>query len=160
MKHNLLTSFAAGILLSTSITGAVYFFGDHDTTKESVKTSESQTKVQAQPTEDEMKNKLVSAGYIVQTKAEYDKKIEETKAAAQKSSGNQDANVSQVVISVTDGMTSIDVGRILVTAKIIPDAFNFSKDIENRGLSNKLRPGTYVINNKMPLDQIINTIFK
>ncbi|MEH7110255.1 aminodeoxychorismate lyase, partial [Bacillus sp. JJ1764] len=156
MKHNLLTSFAAGILLSTSITGAVYFFGDHDTTKESVKTSESQTKVQAQPTEEDMKNKLVSAGYIVQTKADYDKKIEETKAAAQKSSGNQAANVSQVVISVTDGMTSIDVGRILVTAKIIPDAYNFSKDIENRGLSNKLRPGIYVIDNKMPLDQIIN----
>jgi hypothetical protein len=57
-------------------------------------------------------------------------------------------------------MTSIDVGRVLENAKIIPNAFNFSKDIEKKGLEKKLRPGTFVVDSGMSYDQIVATIFK
>jgi hypothetical protein len=57
-------------------------------------------------------------------------------------------------------MTSIDVGNILVRANLVPNAFTFSKDIEKKGLENKLRPGVFVVDSQMSYDQVISTIFK
>lgn len=154
MRFNLLSSFAAGILITTSICGAVYF---SDNNSEVSKASVKQIKVL--PSESEMKDKLSAAGYIVQTKAEYDKNI----AASKQKQGAPAVNktvVTRVIVNVSDGMTSIDVGRVLENAKIIPNAFNFSKDIEKKGLEKKLRPGTFVVDSGMSYDQIVTTIFK
>lgn len=155
MRFNFLSSFSAGILVATSIFGVVYLSGDQGTAKTVVK----HEKVQL--SDSEMKDKLVAAGYVVQTKAEHDK------ATGAKTANNKPAAttekpkvVNQVVVNVTMGMTSIDVGHQLQAAKIIPNAFNFSKDIEKRGLEKSLKPGTFSINSDMSYDQIINTIFK
>jgi cell division protein YceG involved in septum cleavage len=111
-----------------------------------------------------MKNKLASAGYIVQTKADYDKTINAAKAEAQKTGSTPGTTaqkvVYRVVVNVTNGMTSIDVGRALQRAKIIPNAFKFSKDIEHKKIENNLRPGTFVVDSGMSYDKIISTIFK
>jgi len=165
MRVNLLTSFSAGILLTTSICGVIYFTDKSDASAAPVKVTETQTKAATTlPSEDEMKNKLVSAGYVVQTKAEYDKILNDTKASAQKvvstNSNKSQKVVYRVVVNVTEGMTSIDVGRALEKAKIIPDAFKFSKDIEKKKLENKLRPGTFVVDSGMAYGKIISTIFK
>lgn len=164
MRFNLLSSFAAGILITTFICGIVYFSGKSDVSKTSVKTTENQANSTVQLSEKEMKNKLAAAGYIVQTKAEYNKNIKNAKGSVPKEAPSKDNNsnkvVYRVVVNVADGMTSIDVGNILVKAKIIPNAFKFSQDIEKKGLEKNLRPGTFEVDSAMAYDQIIATIFK
>ena len=162
MRINLLSSFAAGILISTTICGSVYFADKSDNPKASAKTSENRTTVKI--SEKEMKNKLETKGYVIQTKAEYDKIINDAKASVEKQASPDDNNpaktVTKVIVNVSDGMTSIDVGKTLVQANLVQDAFAFSKDIEQKGLENKLRPGVYVVDSEMTLDQVISTIFK
>ena len=157
MKVNLLGSFAAGILIATTISGAVYLTDKSEVTKTSVK------QVKVLPSETEMKEKLAAAGYVVETKADYDKKLKAASTVATSKAPAPAANktvVTRVIVNVSDGMTSIDVGRVLESAKIIPNAFNFSKDVEKKGLQNKLRPGTFVVDSGMAYDQVIATIFK
>lgn len=159
MRTNLLSSFAAGILIATTICGAVYFSDKGDTPKKSDKIIVKQTS--AQPSETDMKNKLSSVGYVVQTKAEYDKTINDAKTAAQKGTA-PDGNkpVTRVVLNVSKGMTSIDIGRALQKANMVPDAYKFSKDIEGKGLEKKLRPGVFEVDSNMTYDQVVSTIFK
>lgn len=158
MRINLLSSFAAGMLLTTAICSAVYF--NADTPKASGKT------VKVALTDADMKRKLEKKGFVVQTKEEHDKAITDATAAAQKQPAPADnkptssKTVTKVVINVSDGMTSIDVGRALVQAGIVKDAFTFSKDIEKKNLMNKLRPGVFVVDSSMTYDQVISTIFK
>ena len=156
MRINLLSSFAAGILISTSISAIVYFSDDSINQKVSAKTSE---KVQLNETE--MKDKLVAKGYVVQTKDELEKTLQAAKSSETTPADSEEKNkaVTQVVVNVADGMTSIDVGNVLVQAQLIPDAFAFTQDIESKGLQNALRPGSFVVNSGMSYDQIIATIF-
>ncbi|MEH7376729.1 aminodeoxychorismate lyase [Neobacillus drentensis] len=165
MKFNVVSSFAAGILLASTICGAVYFTEDPVVTKAAPKPTKNEQKTVVQPTEAEMKDKLLTAGYIVQPKADYDKTIEATKKAASTASAasannNSKKIVYRAVISVTQGMTSIDVGRMLEKAKIVPDDFKFSRDVEKKGVEKNLRPGTFTVDTEMTYDQVIATIFK
>lgn len=169
MRINLLTSFAAGIFISTTICGAVYFSGNSHVSKPAVQTNLTQTNVTNQPSVNDMKSALTSSGYVVQTKAEYNKNITDANKSAQNTSpqnSSSTGNGSQKVvyrtfINVSNGMTSIDVGNMLVSAKIITkSAFQFSQDIQARGLENNLRPGTFVVDSSMSYDQVISTIFK
>ncbi|KQL53957.1 aminodeoxychorismate lyase [Heyndrickxia shackletonii] len=163
MKFNLLGGFAAGLFIATSISGAVYFSSKNEAANTPAKVVKTQTKTSGLPSEEEMKNKLVSAGYIVQTKAEYDKNIADAKAQTQKntSSKNNDSKiVYRAVVNVSKGMTSIDVGKQLVKAKLIKNAFKFSKIVEKKGVENHLRPGSYAVDSSMNYDQLIAAIFK
>lgn len=160
MKVNLISSFSAGLLLATGICTIAYFSSDSHVSKAAGQPASNQASV----SKDAMKKQLTDAGYIVQTKDEYNKNLDAAKngTAQQEAAAPADAqqqNVSQAVINVADGMTSIDVGRMLVSANLVPDAFQFSKDIEARGLQNKLRPGTYTVDSGMSYDQIIAAIF-
>ncbi|RHW40448.1 aminodeoxychorismate lyase [Neobacillus notoginsengisoli] len=154
---NLLSSFAAGMLLTTAICSAVYFTAD--TPKASSKT------VKVEPSGAEMKSKLEKKGFVVQTKEEYDKTVadavatssEQTEPAEKESTSKP---VTKVIINVSEGMTSITVGRMLVQAGIVEDAFAFSKDIEKKGLMNKLRPGVFTVDSSMSYDQVVSTIFR
>lgn len=156
MRINLLSSFAAGILISTTICGVVYFSDDSSTQTASAKSSGK-----GQLTEAQMKDSLESAGYVVQTKEELEKTLQAAKSAetTPADSKEKDKAVTQVVVNVADGMTSIDVANVLVQSQLIPDAFDFTKDIEARGLQNALRPGSFVVDSGMSYDQIIATIF-
>ena len=156
MRINLLSSFAAGILLATTISGVVYL--TDDTTAKKV-TAKSSDKVQL--TASQMKEKLESDGYVVQTMEELEKTLQAAKNTETKpaDSKEQEKAVTQVVVNVADGMTSIDVANVLFQAKLIPDAFKFTQDIEARGLQNALRPGSFTVNSEMSYDQIIGTIF-
>jgi hypothetical protein len=156
MRINLLSSFAAGILISTTICGVVYFSDTTSTQKVSAKSSE---KVQLTATQ--MKDKLESEGYVVQTKEELEKTLQAAKSTETKPADSKEKEkaVTQVVVNVADGMTSIDVANVLLQAKLIPDAFKFTQDIEARGLQNALRPGSFTVTSDMSYDQIIATIF-
>jgi hypothetical protein len=164
MKVNILSSFAAGMLIATIISGTVYLSGDGNNSKSAVKTNGNQSSKKAQLSESDMIDKLAAAGYVVQSKAEFDKSIKEAKSSAQKNDSKEakktEPTVYRVVVNVSEGMTSIDVGNQLVNAKIIPNAFKFSQDIEKRGVENDLRPGSFAVDSSMSYDQIIGTIFK
>jgi len=163
MRINLLSSFAAGILITTTIVGTVYFTGNSDVSKASSPISEPRKTVKVQPTEIEMKSQLETKGYVIQTKAEYDKTMIAAKTPAQKAVPEKTTSakaVTKVVVNVTDGMTSIDIGKMLVTAKIVPNAFDFSKKVEQKKVENKLRPGVFAVDSGMSVDQVIGTIFK
>ncbi|NRD79689.1 aminodeoxychorismate lyase [Bacillus sp. BRMEA1] len=152
---NLLSSFAAGLLIATTISGTVYLSSQGGSSKPVAKTTET-----------EMKKILETNGYVVQTKADYDKTIANTKSvvSSAKQSADKPINSSKtattVVVNVSQGMTSIDIGRMLVKANMIPNAFNFSQDIQKKGLEKNLKPGIFVVNSAMTYNQVISTIFK
>ena len=156
-------SFAAGIFLSTSVIAGVYFFENGNAAKADPKPIAKQPTA-VQLSESQMKDKLAAAGYIVQKKDEYDNNLKKAAQSSKKDSSSADNSSNKIVykavINVADGMTSIDVGNALQKANIIQNAFNFSKDIESRGLQNNLRPGTFVVDSEMSYDQVIATIFK
>ncbi|WP_052352797.1 MltG/YceG/YrrL family protein [Neobacillus dielmonensis] len=157
MKISTISSFAAGIFIATGILGIVYLNGDSEVSKASSKTTQK-----VALSEEEMVNKLTAAGYTVQPKVQNN-----ANADAQQTQQEQPAAPAetpaqpptQVVVNVTDGMGSIDVGRILRDGKLIDDAFQFASDIEQRGLVNNLRTGTYTVDSSMSYDQIISTIY-
>lgn len=161
MNAKLMFSFAAGIMLSSTILGAAFL-------SDSSKTSSQ--KLASAPTEKQMKEKLTSSGYVIHTKDEFDqllatvesetKKKESTAKEKESTSEGKEKIIYRTFLTVSEGMTSIDVGKVLVKAKIIDDAYAFSKKVEKKGVANHLRPGTYKIDSDMTVDQVISIVFK
>ncbi|QED48142.1 hypothetical protein [Cytobacillus dafuensis] len=165
MKANSMRSFAAGLIVSASVCGAVYFAGPN-------KAASTQKTVE-KPTVDEMKTMLTSEGYVIQTNEEWNKQLaaakKEKNDVKEKSNENKNEKpnekpnekiVYRTMLTVTSGMTSIDVGRALEQAHIINSAKDFFNEVEKRGLSNDLRPGTFEVESGKSMDEIIATIFK
>lgn len=171
MTAKSIRSFSAGIIFAASLCGAAYFFGPSE--KATTQTTEKLS-------EEKMKSLLTSKGYVVQTEEELQEQIATAKAAKEKEVKEKEAKETKVedkaakekaeqektqkviyrtMITVTSGMTSIDVGKALVRAKIIDNAQTFSNEVEKRGVSTKLHLGTYEIESGMKMDEIINTIF-
>jgi hypothetical protein len=154
MQAKIILSFAAGLFIATATLGTVYFSDGNDT---HVK------KVVVTPSEKEMKQKLSAAGYVIHTEDEWNEAVASVKTTDKKTASktaSEDKVVNRTTLVVSEGMTSIDVGKTLVNAKIIDDAFAFSKMVESRGVANNLRPGTYSIDSTMNADKIIAVIFK
>lgn len=160
MNFKLLFSFAAGLLVASTISGSAYFIdaAGHGENKQTLKS----------PSESEMKDKLTSAGYVIYTGEEWKELQSSGKTESKKESGEVKKSsgeaaekiIYRTYLTVSEGMTSIDVGRLLVKAKIIDNANAFSKQVELKGVANKLRPGTYEVDSDMAIDEIIATIFK
>jgi hypothetical protein len=157
MNSNSMRSFAGGLIVAASICGAVYFLGPSE--EKSIDTAEDKEIVSV----DEMKSLLSAEGYVIHTEEEWNEQITAAKTD-NKGNKEQEEIVEKVVystmLSVSSGMTSIDVGRALEQTNIIDNAFAFSKEIEKRGLSNELRPGMFEIQSEMSLDEIISVIFQ
>lgn len=161
MRANLINSFAAGLLISASVCGIVYFSqSPHKEQKDQV-TSDS-------PTKEEMKTNLSNAGYVILTKTEWDEQlaVAEKEAKAQKEQTDQSKKqdnekiIYRTVINVASGMTSIEVGDALVQGEIIDNAKIFFDEVEKRGLENDLKPGIFKLDSTMSLDEVFKTIFK
>lgn len=154
MKAQLMRSFAGGILIATSICGGVYMLDDSE-----VQTAEK-------PSKDEMVSLLTSEGYVVQTVEEWNKLVS-INEASQKNTQDSPAEaetenekiVYRTIVSVSSGMTSIDVENMLKSANVIDNSFDFTQEVENRGLSSELRPGTYEVDSRMTMEEVINAIF-
>ena len=110
---------------------------------------------------EEMKKSLEDQGYIIHTTEEWNNVVSNSleKEEGQQTPGEEKV-IYRTMISVSSGMTSIDVGDILKQTGIIDDSFAFSKEVENRGLSSGLKPGIYEVNSEMSLDELIAAIFK
>jgi len=180
-KLLMVNSFAAGILITAGICAAFYFFGDNSNTTIPIKT---QTKT-AQVSEEDMIAQLASNGFVVKTEEEwnsqlssvesdwskkleakekeYKEQLEAVEKAESEKKDKKDSDqkvVYRTILSVTSGMTSIDVGRALVKANIIDDAMDFFNEVEKRGLANDLRPGSFEVDSEMTMNEVISTIFK
>ncbi|MBB6446103.1 endolytic transglycosylase MltG [Bacillus benzoevorans] len=166
-----LRSFAGGLIVAAGILGIVYLSGgsgDGTTVKKM--------------SEEDMKTELAEKGYVIHTEKEWQQQEDvvasakaDAEKAAKEAANAKKANtkektepaapaaeqkvVYKTVVNVSSGMTSIDVGRTLETAKIIPSALEFSQEVERRGLSGNLRPGIFEIESGMTTDQIIGIIF-
>lgn len=148
-------SFAAGLMIAATMCGAVYYLGSNETAATKTVTEKM--------SEDEMKNSLASKGYVVHTEEEWNKQLAAAEAVEQKTNAekpNEEKVVYRTMLTVTLGMTSIDVGKALEKANIVKSAKEFFNEVEKRGVSTKLRPGTYDLESGMTTDQIITTIFK
>ncbi|NRG30215.1 hypothetical protein HRF69_24385 [Bacillus circulans] len=180
MKPSIITSFAAGVLLATSVSGIVYFSTKDDTAN--AKTNNNVQKVDKvasdaanTPTVEEMKDILTSSGYVVQTSDEAEKKEDDVKKQASKSNTSEEKKddkdkkeedkkkeeVKTVTVKVSSGMTSYDVGSILHDEKIIKEsALEFSQKVDKKGVAEYLKLGSFKIKSDMSTDEIISTIFK
>jgi len=159
MTPNTLRSFAGGLLVAATAMSAVYFFGPQSEASNSKK---EETKVLS---ESEMKAELESKGFVVQTQTEWDQKLASTKKApvqaqTPKTETAPKETAYRTVVNISSGMTAVDVGTQLQRAKIVPSGFKFYKEVERRGVENKLRPGTYVVQSDMTTEEIIAVIFK
>ncbi|MFI8576475.1 hypothetical protein [Rossellomorea aquimaris] len=159
---NSLRSFAAGLLIATTSIGAVYMFGP----SEAESTAKVETVKTEKLSEEEMVKQLTSNGFVIHTEAEWNKQLsamtekQEEKAEDKKEEKTDDKVVYKTILTVSTGMTSIDVGNALENANIIKSGLDFYKEVEKRGLENDLRPGTFEVESGMTTDEIISTIFK
>lgn len=156
MKANVITSFAAGLLVSAAVCGAAYFSGPTPNEK-------GDKKIVKAPTEEEMKNSLTNSGYVILTNAEWDKQLaamEVQKTEKEPQQETKEEVVYHTIVNVAPGMTSIDVGNALVKGKIIDNAKTFFNEVEKRGLANELKPGTFELGSDMSMDEVISVIFK
>jgi hypothetical protein len=174
MNPKLMISFAAGLIVSAGVCGSVYYAGSNNETSDS--------KSVAAISENEMKEQLTKKGYVILSDEEFQKitgpvdvegeetSKEESAETEQKEQNStetettetkeKETEVNRTTVTVAEGMTSIDVGKALQQAGYIENAFNFTKIVEDRGLANKLRPGTYEVNSQMSIDQLLATFFK
>lgn len=181
MKPNTIASFAAGLLIATSISGIVFLTTNDEKINAEGNTVEANTPEEEEeavahiPTVDEMKELLTESGYIVQTSEEVKQKEEEIKkqVADAKASEEKKENetqekeeekkeeVKQVTVTVSSGMTSYEVGQTLNNAGIIKETpLEFSLLVDKKGVANYLKLGSYKIDSTMSTDKIISTIFK
>lgn len=168
MTPNSMRSFAAGVLVATALTGGVYFFGPSEA-ESTEKTAEKTEKLAKLPSDDEMIDLLASKGYVINTEDEWSEQLaaaakvnEKTEEIADEKTENntEEKVVYRTILTVSSGMTSIDVGNALEQANIIDSGVQFYKDVEKRGLANDLRPGTFEVESGMTTDEIISVIFK
>jgi hypothetical protein len=162
VTSNSLRSLAAGILIATSLIGAVYLFGP----SEAKSTGKEEPSKVEKLSEDEMVKKLTSKGYVIHTEDQWNKQLkamnekQEEKAPDKKDENKDGKVIYKTMLTVSSGMTSIDVGNALEKANIINSGLDFYKEVEKRGLENDLRPGTFEVESGMTTDEIISTIFK
>ncbi|MEW9108052.1 endolytic transglycosylase MltG [Cytobacillus gottheilii] len=169
MTAGTMRSFAAGLLAAATLVAIVYFLSPSE-----AKTTEAK-EVQEEAialTEDEMKAELTDKDYIILTEDEWSKQLAEAKASAEPAKTEEPAKedeketesaekvVYRTMLTVTSGMTSIDVGDALERANVIKNANDFFKEVEKRGLSNELRPGTFEVESGMTMDELVSIIFK
>lgn len=170
MNPKIMISFAAGLVVSAGVCGAIYY-AEPNTEAISIETTSTLS-------ENVMKEHLTDIGYVILSNEEWGKITGSEKVEGAESTKGESANTEQknhssqegttkqktkvtlTTVSVAEGMTSIDVGKALQQAGYIDNAFNFTKIVEDRGLANKLRPGTYEVDSQMSIDQILAIFFK
>ena len=157
MTSNSIRSFAFGILIAAGVCGLVYFTAPNEANGD----KETETKkVVEMASPEEMKKSLEDQGYIIHTTEEWNNVVSNSLEKEAQQTPGEEKVIYRTMISVSSGMTSIDVGDVLKQTGIIDDSFAFSKEVENRGLSSGLKPGIYEVNSEMSLDEIIAAIFK
>ncbi|WP_054712108.1 hypothetical protein [Bacillus sp. JCM 19041] len=163
MTPKTMRSFATGLLVAGGALGIVYYTSD---------TKPANSAEQTELTIEDMHELLTEAGFVVQEQEEWnqmERDLEEALAAAESANdsddeGNNDDEEERVVyrtiLHVVAGMTSIDVGNMLEEAGIVDSGYDFYEEVDNRGLSNELRPQvTGELTSEMSLGEVVDAFF-
>ncbi|KMK75073.1 hypothetical protein [Alkalihalobacillus pseudalcaliphilus] len=180
MAHKGLQSFAAGMIVTVGVCGIAYYVTGSNQSAGAEASSDVDDL-----TEEELIVELQESGFVVQTEAEWQTQLEDLELAVTErvsadfaaqleeaqaeseadededadGSDDDDQVVYRTVLTVSPGMTSIDVGRALEGANIIDRARDFFEEVEDRGLENDLRPGSFEVESGMSMDQLMDIIF-
>ncbi|WP_342489067.1 hypothetical protein MKX67_06915 [Cytobacillus sp. FSL W7-1323] len=181
MSEKTMRSFAGGLIVAAVILGITYFLSPAES-KQTEAAEPKATEEVDQPAEatkeelstEEMEKALQSQGFIIHSEEEWDNinkdmkdiasvKEENEKLKKQLNDAKENENekaVYRTMLTVTSGMTSIDVGNALESAKIIKNGKDFFDAVEKKGLENDLRPGTFEVNSDMSMNELVNKVFK
>ncbi|WP_285768919.1 hypothetical protein [Peribacillus sp. SI8-4] len=139
-----LQGISAGIIFTTSIFAGCYY--GTGLMKETPLTNE------------EAKEKLEKDGFIVSPP---DQESMQAVQRSKESDQNQKVEESSVVtytIKIKSNMTSTEIAKQLFKARIIDDAAEFEKYMNEHGFSKKIQIGDFVVTNTMSYRQLANTI--
>ncbi|WP_078391350.1 hypothetical protein [Shouchella patagoniensis] len=164
MTPKTMRSFATGLLVAGGALGFVYYTSD---------TKQANSAEQTEATIEDMHESLTEAGFVVQEQEEWnqmERDLEEALAAAENATDSDDEGNNEVdeeerivyrtILHVVAGMTSIDVGNMLEEAGIVDSGYDFYEEVENRGLSNELRPQvTGELTSEMSLSEVVDAFF-
>lgn len=150
-------SYAVGLLTASIVIGIVYLCDSSEGPKAAL-------------TEDEMIEQLTAAGYLIHTEEEWNEMVapssgENSENGNEQPSENEEAQdepeetVRKITITVSPGMTSIDIGKILEREDFIENAYDFTNRVEEKGVANRLQLGTFEVDSSMTMDEIIAVLF-
>lgn len=150
-------SFAFGLIIAACLCGVAYYSTNDETSAKEVE----------KPSVEDMKKALVSEGYVIHTEEEWHEQLaatekakEDEKAEEEPKEAEKEKIIYRSTITVSEGMTSIDVGRALEKAKIIKDPMDFVNEVEKQKLEKDLKPGSYEVDSNMKLKDAMSVIFK
>ncbi|MCK0473086.1 endolytic transglycosylase MltG [Halalkalibacter sp. APA_J-10(15)] len=180
-------AFASGLLMAGAICGIAYAVDtgsaeelENEATDENVHSDSNDEQINDQLSEDDysledMTSELINEGYIVRSEDEWQTILDELDESHEEELNELRDRISELedhdensdgasviyrtILTVTPGMTSIDVGQALERANIIDRAMDFFDEVEDQGLANSLKPGTYEVDSEMSLSEVISEIF-
>ncbi|WP_062046996.1 hypothetical protein [Bacillus sp. JCM 19034] len=186
MKAKTVRAFASGLLLAGAVCGITYTVESGGSNKSDqveeesldleIEETELDVIVEHEPSVDEIMDKLLTEGYIVKKEEEWQALLDDMTADHEDELTDLLEQISELedelenvedgqviyrtILTVTSGMTSIDVGQALERANIIDRAMDFFDEVEDQDLSQNLKPGTYEVDSSMSMSKIIKIIFK
>ncbi|WP_350019621.1 endolytic transglycosylase MltG [Priestia flexa] len=142
MNSLTIRGFAIGILTATSILAVVYVIQENNAA--SLKISAADLRAYAKDHE-----------YILIKEKEYKDSL---KPDFEKQENIPKTN--EVSISITAGMSSLDIANTLVNNHVINSTDEFEDLVAQKNASTKFQVGTYTLTSNMSLEQIVNTLTK
>ncbi|MEM5015671.1 hypothetical protein WKH31_05200 [Metabacillus indicus] len=151
-------SFAAGMILSTSVLAATHFFGENN--------DKATVTVNREVTENDIKEYLIKNGQTAVDTKEYDELIAfKEKALIEKQKqaekpAEEKHQQENYTLKIVDGMATSDVSRILEQEGVIESASEFNDFVINGNYHTKVRMGTFQLKKGMSFSEIVNVLVK
>ncbi|MFC4320779.1 MltG/YceG/YrrL family protein [Litchfieldia salsa] len=155
MSRNSLRTFAAGILLATSILAGLYFFQDKE-------------EIPPVVTDEDVKEYLSTRDDIVLIeKEEYEELVQFKEKANEKPVEEEQVQesveekvITKYTLEIQSGMNSLEIARLLESVGIITDATQLNNYILEQNLAGKIQIGSYQLTSDMTPQQIADIITK
>jgi hypothetical protein len=144
-----LRAFSLGVLLSSAILWSVYNFEEKKT---------NSPNMEAPVTEKSVHEYLEQKGYIAVSKKEYKQLTKKKEIPSPKAAVPSKPKTD--LVKIQQGMGSLEVARMLEKESIIKNTSDFQQYLERVHLSNKLRVGTYKIEENMSFEEIAKVLTK
>jgi uncharacterized protein YehS (DUF1456 family) len=153
-------SFAAGMILSTSVLAATYYTGESN--------EKSVASVSKEVTENDIKEYLIKNGQTAIDNKEYDELvafkettlIEKQKQAEEQPKPEEQPQNEKYTLKIVEGMNTGDVSNILEQEDVITSAKDFNEFVISGNYHTKVRMGTFELTKGMSFSEIVNILVK
>jgi hypothetical protein len=154
-----LRSFSAGVIMTTSILGVIYYNDDKSNLTFDTK---------------QLENVLHEQGQVAINQAEYDQLLQirdsyneykenqqkENKEETNKEVIIEEKIITKYILEIKQGMNSMQISRQLENVGIINSANDLHSEITAKNLSSSVQIGTFQLTSDMTIDEIIKKITK